>query len=179
MEQTFSLKNGETLLVRPPFSEDAEACFAYMNRIGGETDFLLVDEQGIPGLTLESERAYLEGTLIEPRNAMFLGFVGNRLVAMFDVRPELGRRRTAHNAVLALSIVKDYWHMGIGTLAMGLLIEAAKERGVKNLILEASAENERAIRLYERFGFTLCGRRKNYLDIRGRYVDQLIMEKEL
>lgn len=179
MERLCPLPNGETLRVRPPKIEDAGACLAYMRIIGGETEYLLLDEEGIPGLTVEGERGYLASTLADPRVAMFLGFVGERLVAMFELRPMSARRRSAHNATISVSVIKDYWHMGVGSLAMEMLIDAARERGIRNLNLEVNAENARAIALYQLFGFAEAGRHSERTFVHGRYMDAILMDKKL
>ena len=38
------------------------------------------------------------------------------------------------------------------------------------------ADNERAIRLYKRFGFAQCGLRREQLFINGEYYDEMMME---
>ena len=38
------------------------------------------------------------------------------------------------------------------------------------------ADNERAIKLYRRFGFSECGLRKEHILINGEYFDEMIME---
>lgn len=179
MERTIVLKNGETLVLRPPVPEDAAAAKDYLAIVGAETDYLYLDSDGIPGLTIEGEREYLLSSIADPRIAMYLGFVGNRPVAMFDLRPDGNRPRIAHNGTLALSIVKDYWHMGIGTLAMEMLLDAGKKLGYRTLHLAVNAENERAVRLYERFGFERVGLHRGYTFVSGRYMDQLLMDRML
>ena len=50
----------------------------------------------------------------------------------------------------------------VGTVLMVALVDAALESGAKHLTLEVRVSNDAAQRLYERFGFTPVGRRKNY-----------------
>ena len=85
MEIACTLKNGEMLLLRSPKKSDAAMCIEYLRRVGGETDYLLCDENGIAGLTLEGEEDYLEKTLADKNIGMFLGFIDGELVTVFDV----------------------------------------------------------------------------------------------
>lgn len=175
-ETSYTLRDGRQLLLREPRKSDAADCMEFLKRVGAETDFLLCDENGIPGLTLESEEQYLESAAADPKTGMFLGFVDGELVTIFDVRPH-PRARAAHNATIGLSIRKDYWHLGIGTIAMQTMIAFARATGaIRILNLEVHAGNARAIALYERFGFTVVGRHKDRLNVRGEYFDELMMD---
>lgn len=174
--KTFALKDGRSFLLRPPALEDAAALIAYLKRVGGETDFLLADENGIPGLDLDAERCFIQTTLSLPGTAMFLGFVGNELVSVCDVRAG-GRPRTAHNGTLAISVLKAYWGLGIGAILMREMIDFARASNLLNhLRLEVRCDNTRAIALYERFGFSKCGRSTGHIQVRGEYFDELTME---
>ncbi|MCQ2603104.1 MAG: ribosomal protein S18-alanine N-acetyltransferase [Clostridia bacterium] len=61
---------------------------------------------------------------------------------------------------------------GFGKFLMSTLIEEARQRGVAHLTLEVRYNNERAIKLYESFGFKTAGIRKKYYNNRD---DALIM----
>lgn len=51
---------------------------------------------------------------------------------------------------------------GIGELLVGEVIRRAAARGVREVFLEVRPSNATARRLYERFGFRMVGRRRNY-----------------
>lgn len=61
---------------------------------------------------------------------------------------------------------------GIGKFLMATLISLARERGVEHMTLEVNVNNERAIHLYESYGFKGAGVRKKYYNGRD---DALIM----
>lgn len=177
--QLYCLRDGRELILRAPTVADAAVMAAYPKRIGVETDFLLCDENGIPGLDEESERAYIRDTLRRPNTAMFVGFVGDRLVCLCDVRGHL-RPRTAHNADLSITVLREFWHMGVGSLCMQTMIDYAEANpALKNLRLEVHADNVRAQELYARFGFTVCGRHTDALYVKGVYHDELLMERRV
>jgi ribosomal protein S18 acetylase RimI-like enzyme len=174
--KTYTLKDGRSFILRQPRLEDAAVMIEHPKRVGAETDFLLCDENGLPGLTLERERDYIQNTLSLPGTAMFLGFVGEELVSLCDVRAGTNPR-TSHNGRIAISVLKDYWHLGIGGILMQAMIDFARASGtIKNLQLEVRADNARAIALYERFGFRQCGRSTRHIQVRGEYFDELSME---
>lgn len=176
---SYTLKDGRTLVLRDPTIEDAPAMIAYAKVVGGETDFLLMDENGIEGLTLEGEEQWIKGTLEASNTKMFLGSVDGELVLLCDVRAA-ARSRIAHNGGIAISIKRDYWGLGIGSIAMQAMIDFAKSTNfLRTLTLEVRDGNERAIALYKRFGFVEVGRHIERIDVRGTYYDEILMDLKL
>jgi len=68
-----------------------------------------------------------------------------------------------------------------GSEAAAMLLVAAEDMGVKNgchkAVLEVRVSNGRAIRFYEKHGFTQVGRRKGYYSDSGE--DALILDKDI
>ncbi|HWP22547.1 MAG TPA: GNAT family N-acetyltransferase [Candidatus Cryosericum sp.] len=175
----YTLKDGRTLILRDPTLDDAEEMVDYLKVVGSETDFLLCDENGIDGLTLEGERDWITATLDAPNTRMFVGTVNGEIVLVCDVRAA-ARKRIAHVGGVAISIKRDYWRFGIGSIAMREMIDFAKSTGVlSTLSLEVREGNERAISLYKRFGFTEIGRHKARINVRGTYYDEILMDLDL
>ena len=84
--------------------------------------------------------------------------------------------RLSHNATMGLSVRRRFWGLGIGSVCMELLIRFCRAHGGgRSLRLEVYADNERAIRLYKKFGFSVEGCRKRYLCVNGVYHDELLM----
>jgi hypothetical protein len=73
------LKDGRTLVLRDPALEDAQELLDFLKVVGAETDFLLCDENGIDGLTLEGEREWITATLEAANTKMFVGTVGGEI----------------------------------------------------------------------------------------------------
>ncbi len=63
-----------------------------------------------------------------------------------------------------IAVEKSMRKRGIGKMLMEALIEESAKRGVNKIYLEVRASNEPAIRLYEKMGYVVNGRRKNYYD---------------
>ena len=61
-----------------------------------------------------------------------------------------------------VAVRRDRQKEGIGNFLMESLIRLAAERGVTTIHLEVRVGNDRAIRLYERNGFTRDGIRKGF-----------------
>lgn len=175
----YTLCDGRTLILRDPTLDDAQELMDFLKIVGSETDFLLADENGIEGLTLEGERSWITATLESPNTKMFVGTVDGEIVLVCDVRAA-ARSRIAHVGGVAISIKRAYWHLGIGSIAMRVMIDFAKETGfLRILSLEVREGNGRAIALYKRFGFVEIGRHKQKINVRGTYYDEILMDLDL
>ena len=61
-----------------------------------------------------------------------------------------------------VAVRKDERGKGVGKALMAELIRLAKEAGIARMTLEVKDTNERAVKLYESYGFTVEGIRKRY-----------------
>ena len=89
-------------------------------------------------------------------------------------------RRVHHRCGFAIALKEAYWNMGIGSAMMEYAFSLAKEMEYEQVELEVVEGNDRARRLYERFGFRETGqniRAVKYDD--GSYRDEYKMVKIL
>lgn len=162
--------------IEPAHPEDAEALLAYMKQIGGESDNLTFGAEGLP-ITAEQERVYLQSMLDSEDDTQLIVRQGGAIIA--DASMQRFRRRMSHRAEVGISVVKEYWGMGIGSALMEAIISFAKEHGIRQLNLEVRSDNERAIRLYEKFGFQKLVTFPAFFRIDGRDVDFDLMNLDL
>ena len=121
MEKSVVLRDGSVLQIFRPRGENAAEILEYLKTIGGETHFLLMDENG-PGISEEYEAKILEASYAEPRGGMHFGRINGEMACMFSLSCH-PRRRLAHTGEIALSVRKKYWHIGVGSAIMETLIE--------------------------------------------------------
>ncbi len=177
--QTRYLENGSELVLRNAEAEDAEALLRVFDRTHEETDYLLTypEERSI---TPEEEEQYLRRNEESDRDIEILAFLEGKLVGMAGINAAGSRIKTRHRATFGISILKEYWGMGIGRCLTEACIACAKKAGYAQIELDVVAENERAIALYTSFGFTEFGR--NPLGFRtkdGRYQELVDMRLPL
>lgn len=91
----------------------------------------------------------------------------------------LARAIAGEAELLLLAVRRDRQRRGIGNRLLEAFIEAAAARGTARLHLEVR-EGNHALGLYERAGFSLAGRRRNYYSgARGTTYDALTLAKSI
>ena len=90
------------------------------------------------------------------------------------------RRKVAHRARFGISILREYWGMGIGRVLMEASIDCARQAGYSQLELEVVTDNERAVSLYRCAGFEEYGRNpRGYRSAAVGYQELVYMRLEL
>ena len=164
------------LQIRELMPEDANAILAFTKRVGGETDNLTFGANGIP-ISEAAEQTFLAAVHEDPKSIMLGVFRDNELIADGSIHSL--PRRMSHRAELGITVVRDEWNKGIGSILMEKLIGFAKEAGIEIINLEVRADNRNAIHLYEKYGFRHIGTLPAYFKIGAEYIDFKIMYLDL
>lgn len=152
---------------------DAKKVIGYLNAVANQTT----------NLTFGSEDCKLneiqEMELIQEINSDFNSIMiaakdMDQIVGMVSLKGN-SKKRLKHHANLGISVLKDYWNLGIGTNLMAAAIGYAVETGLEIIDLEVVTNNEAAIALYEKFGFEVIGKYNNFLKIDDNYLDVYLM----
>ncbi|MBD5638968.1 GNAT family N-acetyltransferase [Clostridium botulinum] len=86
--------------------------------------------------------------------------------------------RTRHTASLGMMVHKAYQGTGIGKKLMSEILDLADNwLMVVRIELGVFTDNEKAIKLYEKFGFKIEGTKKYAAIKNGRYADEYIMAR--
>lgn len=163
-------------IIREALAEDAEQIIAYTKAVGGETDNLTFGKSGFP-ITLEQEKEFLK-RVHDNRTSIHLVACKNGKIIGDGSLSGLPRRM-CHRAELGLTVRRNYWNQGIGSMILKELIKYAKVNGIEIINLEVRSDNLNAIHLYEKFGFRHIGTSPAYFKIDGHYIDFEIMYLDL
>lgn len=177
--ETLTLRDGRQCTLRSVEPEDAPRMLQYMKIMLGETPFLLRTPEEF-NYTLEEEAAVLTGRRDNPRSLMLVAEMDGRIIASADVCSHGKKSRLLHRGELGISILKEYWHQGIGSALMERLIVFAEKSGYEQIELTVESKNRRAINLYMKYGFTVFGTRPHgmkYPD--GSYDNDYLMVRML
>ncbi|MEM3695021.1 MAG: GNAT family N-acetyltransferase [Candidatus Bathyarchaeia archaeon] len=174
--KTFSSRDGRRVILRAPRWEDLNDLLELINSLVEEDADILRTEM----VSREEEIDWLSKTLasIEKGEAFYLvAEVDGKVVASSDIHPRGGFAR--HVGVLGIIVKDGFRDVGIGTEMMKVLIEKAREMGLKVLALSVFASNKRAIHVYEKVGFAVTGCIPKKFFKNGEYIDELIMVRVL
>lgn len=177
--KTVVLEGGEELLVRNAVTSDARALRETTQLTHAETGYLLSypDEQSSDD---EQEARSLEETERSGNEVELVAIIDGQIVGSTGVSAVRSRRKVAHRARFGISILKEYWGMGIGRVLMEASIDCARQAGYTQLELEVVADNERAVSLYRSAGFGEFGRNpRGYHSASAGYQELVYMRLEL
>lgn len=177
--KTIKLKNGQTLEMRNGTPDDAEQLLRVFNETHAETDYLFTypDENTF---TVEQEAEFLEANEKSEREIEILAFIDGKLVGSSGVESIGSKDKVKHRAEFGISVLKEYWGLGIGRALTNAAIECAKAAGYEQFELTAVAENEAALNLYKSVGFVEFGRNpRGFKKRSGEYQPTVHMLLEL
>ena len=158
-------------IIRPAGPEDAAGITA-LRRMPGVFEHTAA---------LPSERTAQIQALLEnlPQNQHFLVAVApdNTVLGLVMLTVDSNPRRR-HAGGLGIMVRTDCQGQGVGTALMKAALELADNwLMLRRVELEVYADNEGAIRLYQRFGFETEGRKRKAAVKDGAYADILVMAR--
>ena len=166
-----------SLTLREAEENDARAILGLMRHVGRNTNYLSVGPSGLD-LSVSEEEAFIRRYARSERSLLLLAEVDDQLIGIANLSALSGVKQN-HVAEVGLAIVKEYWGYGIGKLLVEEMIEFAKKVNIRVLTLEVVTENQRAIKLYQHFGFEQKGQLSQRLRHGIIYYDVYVMEKVL
>lgn len=172
-KQEFMVK-GLKYVIRSADVKDAEKLSGLRLKIDGETKFL--DRE--PGEGYIDAKEFVEiisNDVAQDRNIFLVAEVGEELVGFSRCQGnELSR--LAHKVEFGIAIAKDYWSYGIGKNLLGMSTKWADENHIKKIVLHVLEQNDKAIALYQRFGFQVEGKLLNDKRLAdGNYYHTIVM----
>ena len=168
------LKNGKTLTIRKAKKEDAQEILDYIKKVGGESNNLLTGAEGLP-YTVEQEEAIIERINASASSVMLVGVVDSRIISVANLSAS-DRERIAHQGTVGISVLNEFWGLGVGTCMMNALINFAKASGtIEILHLGVKSDNLGGIALYKKCGFQQIGVYPKFFKFGDVYYDEILM----
>jgi len=136
----------------------------------------------LPYPSEEMWRQRIQDMASQPGKDLFLvaerGGENREMVGNAGLHPAANSLRRRHAMMLGISVSPHAQGSGVGSALMAALLDYADNWGqVLRIELTVYTDNERAIRLYRRFGFEPEGTMRAYALRAGRYVDVLAMAR--
>ncbi len=151
------LKNGKEAWLKNGEASDGGAVYENFNATHAETDYLLSypDENSFD---TEQESQFLEEKTNSPNEIEIIALVDDKVVGTAGIEAVGTKYKVRHRAEFGISILREYWGLGLGRALTEACIQCAKDAGYLQLELNVVAANERAVALYRDLGFVEFGR---------------------
>lgn len=170
-------KDGREVILRTPKWEDLDDLLDLFNSMVAE------DLDVIPNWekkTEDEEADWLKNVLVELENDRIIHIVAEvdgNIITSSSVK--IRRGVMSHVGELGIIIFQGYRDVGIGTEVVKILLKESQKYGLKIIYLNVFSNNDRAIHVYEKSSFNETGRIPKGFFRKGKYIDYVIMVKEL
>jgi ribosomal protein S18 acetylase RimI-like enzyme len=172
-QQEFNV-NRMTYIIRSAINKDAKNLSKIRLQIDGETENL-DREKGEAFIDAQGFEQLIKTDTENNKNLFLVAVVHDRIVG-FSRCEGNPLKRFAHKVEFGVCVLKDYWGYGIGKNLLKESIAWADSNGIKKVTLNVLETNEKAINLYEKFGFKTEGILKNDKVLSdGNYYNTVVM----
>ncbi|MDR7075843.1 RimJ/RimL family protein N-acetyltransferase [Neobacillus niacini] len=160
--------------IRSAKEDDAKYLSNVRLQIDGETENMdrdkgeaYIDESGFKQIIKDDTESVNKLFLVAEVNERIVGFSrceGNKL------------KRTSHKVEFGVCVLKGYWGYGIGQNLLKESIHWADLNEIKKINLNVLETNDKAIRLYKKYGFEVEGiLKKDKVLSDGNYYNTVLM----
>jgi len=175
---TFILKDGRKVDIVLPGMDGLQAITDFVNHLIDEDTYLTFTGKHI---SLEMEKNWLDNALREikfKKNYIIWAKDDEKIIGSVNIIA--GRSaRDAHIGMIGLMVDKNYRRGGLGKYLLERIIIRGKKMKLRMAQLDVYDDNEPAIKLYKKFGFSKYGLLPNGLYRKGKYSDKIEMYREL
>ena len=122
------LKNGKEAVIRNGNETDGKAVFDVFNQTHAETDYLLSypEENSFDS---EQEAQFLKEKTKSLNETELVAVIDGKIAGTAGIEAVGNKYKVKHRAELGISILKEYWGLGIGKALMMACIHCAREAG--------------------------------------------------
>jgi RimJ/RimL family protein N-acetyltransferase len=167
----FHTKDGEWVTLRPARASDAPEITKRMARVVKEGVYLEEDLDTMPN----GEEHRKEIRSIHEDDGMYTVAEVNGKIAGVAILKRGSMEMNRHTAKFRTWLAPGFRGMGLGKKLMEYTIAWAKANGLEKINLDVFSNNQRAIRLYQKYGFRKEGHLRKQYVLEGEYVDEILM----
>jgi L-amino acid N-acyltransferase YncA len=162
--------------IRPARVGDAEGIVNVLNPLVETGESTALDAV----FTAEQERIFIRDFPVQGLFQVAEQTDGGVIVGFQNVEPFATYTAAfAHVGVIGTYVGPSEHRQGIGRLLFEATRRAAKEKGYEKLFGFVRADNVAGLAFYKRIGFEVIGIAKRHAKIKGRYIDEVMIEREV
>ncbi len=166
-------------IIRYPIQSDWKQLWLFINELSQEKTYTSFQGEHI---SQQYEKQYIRTSIKNIKQHKSVQLIvddDGKIVGSAQI--ECKPRNQNHVGIVGISILSSHRNQGIGRkLFQKLLLESKKNLPQLRLVeLSVMANNLRAIHLYQSLGFMEVGRIRNGIRHDGKFIDNIIMTKEI
>lgn len=173
----FTLKNDIKIEIREATINDAQKAMEFFLKVNAESNNLSREPHEVI-MTLAEEEKFISKSLESNNSCFFVAIHECEIIGSAGFQGS-NLARINHRVSLGISVLQDYYNLGIGSILMEKVISKAKELQKLKIELDVRSDNYSALYLYEKYGFKLEGVRRNGFYVNDKFIDLTLMGLEL
>ncbi|MGF7087721.1 RimJ/RimL family protein N-acetyltransferase [Kroppenstedtia sanguinis] len=174
-KRTFQVNRQRVVIRQARREEDAPELRQRLARVIRERVYLDETPDSLP----DSQEQKEEIKQIQDAGGMYAVVKVDGIIAGTAQLRKGSRGVSDHTATFRTWLIPGYRGMGLGKKLMEYTIDWAQDNNLEKINLDVWSNNERAIRLYRKYGFRLEGNRRRQGILNGEYVDEIFMSRFL
>lgn len=163
-----------TFSIRAVREEDAKSIIDLLNPIIEAGKYTVMDGP----LAVNEQINFIRGF---PKQGVFYVAAGDddrRILGLQSVEPwSTSAKAFEHVGDISTFVALDWQGKGIGRSLSQATFEGARKQGFLKIMATVRADNPQAVSFYGSQGFKVVGTAHKHALVRGRYVDEIFMEK--
>lgn len=166
------------LVIRTAAISDAKDMWSIQKEVIEEGDFLLTDPVEF-NKTIDNQKHWIQRILQNKREILLIADVADKMAGWL-VFQSPNRIRLNHTGSIGMMVKKEFRNRQVGRKLLEALLDwAGQHEEIEKVCLGVLSTNKRAIHLYRSLGFLEEGRKVNEVKIDDRYVDDILMYKDV
>ncbi|PJE54663.1 MULTISPECIES: GNAT family N-acetyltransferase [unclassified Marinomonas] len=165
-----------TLLVREAQTKDAQDIVNILNPIIEEGLFTILDIT----FSVEDEEQFIQDF---PERGVFhvaLNEEGSSVIGFQNVEPFAAYTHAFdHVGIIGTFVDASCRRQGVASILFKATFNLARSKGYEKLFAYVREDNPNALATYLRQGFEVVGTAKKHAKVRGKYIDEILIEKFL
>lgn len=175
----FTTKKGRVIEIVEPTMDRLEDVLRFVNKLAQEDTYLSFH----PGKEIlrDDEEKWLANQIKNIKNGstlLFWAICDSKIVGSVDINRGKSVREW-HVGTIGLMIDSELRGEGLGKFLIELIIEKAKDAGIRTAILGLFSDNEIAKNLYQKVGFIQYGLLPDGVYRKKKFSDHILMYKKL
>ncbi len=176
--EKFKAKDGREIIIRLPKKSDDKPVWKYYNKVIKETEFLARREAFVFS---DKDKWWNRKKITDIKKKKLIQLFAEHSGEI--VGSCLVERNWAqvseHTGLYGISVLRNYWGVGLGNRMTRHAFSIAKEIGIKMIELDVYSGNKTALNMYRKLGFRKVGVLPKWIKHRTKTRDKIIMYKVL